>query len=423
MSPLLGVIADDFTGATDIACALTRHGMSVLQTVGIPTDTAIHDRAHRSDAVVVALKTRSCPVTDAVNASRSALEWLRRAGCRQFYFKYCSTFDSTAEGNIGPVADALLKDLDSNFAVVCPAFPANARTVYMGHLFVGDRLLSESPLKDHPVTPMRDSDVVRLMRAQTAHPVALIDFRTVSSGAVEVGAALESALRAGATYGVIDAVTDKHVESIGAAVRSHLLVTGSSALGAGLALDFQRNGLISSDSGALPRSAAGRTVILAGSCSAATRGQIRFASKAYPHFKVDARRVASGDDVVPEIMAWAKRNHDQTLMISTSDTPRDQQALRDEFGQERLSESLEATMAELARILCKDGFTRFVVAGGETSGAVVSALDVRALEIGAEIDTGVPWTVTAGKHKLALALKSGNFGGEDFFVQAVDMLQ
>lgn len=420
MSVLLGCIADDFTGATDLANTLVKQGMHSVQTIGVP---AVAVDLGDVEAVVVALKSRTAPVEDAVRTSVAALDWLRELGAQQFVFKYCSTFDSTPRGNIGPVADALLDALGSDFALVCPAFPANARTIYQGHLFVGDQLLAESSMKDHPLTPMRDSNLIRLMAAQTQRRVGLVPYTTVAAGVEATASAFESLRNTGMSYGVVDALTDSDLATIGAAASAHRLVTGGSGVALGLPENFRSQGLLGPPIKPGVPQVSGRQVVLAGSCSRATRDQIAYAKRIWPHRNLDVHRVATGEPVVAETLSWAnEQTHHTPILIYSSAAPDAVTAIQNQHGRERAGAMIENAFGRLAQKLVASGARRLIVAGGETSGAVVSALSVRILRIGAEIDLGVPWTETIGKPRIALALKSGNFGGEDFFVKAMSML-
>jgi uncharacterized protein YgbK (DUF1537 family) len=420
MPILLGAIADDFTGATDLATMLVTRGMRTLQTIGVPAaDMDIGD----AEAVIVALKSRTAPVAQAVDQSLAALSWLRGQSARQFFFKYCSTFDSTAEGNIGPVADALLEALGSDFAFVCPAFPTNKRTIYQGHLFVGSQLLSDSPMKDHPLTPMQDASLTRLMAAQAKRPVGLIPWPVVAAGADAVQRAVEALRAEGVAYGVADAITDADLEVIGAAATAHKLVTGGSGVALGLPGNFRRQGLLGAATAPALPDVAGRAVVLAGSCSEMTRKQVAHASRLWPHRKLDADRIAAGAPVARETLDWAlAQPGDAPVLIYGSADPAEVAAIQARYGRERAGAMMEDTLGAIAKGLVEAGARRMIVAGGETAGAVVSALGVTALRIGPEIDPGVPWTETLGRQRLALALKSGNFGGEDFFAKAFGML-
>ncbi len=420
MNIVLGAIADDFTGATDLAGTWVKEGVKTVQTVGVPdAGTDIGD----AEAVVVALKSRTAPVAEAVDRSLEALQWLREAGARQIVFKYCSTFDSTEEGNIGPVADALADALGAEFALVCPAFPTNGRTIYRGYLHVGDMLLAESPMKDHPLTPMRDSSLVRLMAAQSQARVGLVPLQVVSAG-VEAIRSRISALKAdGVRYGVIDAVADADLRVIGEAAADHRLVTGGSGIGMGLPENFRKSGLLSAGSGpALPETA-GREVVLAGSCSAATRAQIAAVEDIWPARKLDPDGLAAGPGEVGDAIAWAlDQPADAPVLVYASAGPEEVSAVQARYGVERAGRMIESAFERIAAALAENGFSRIVVAGGETAGAVVSALGATALRIGPEIAPGVPWTETVGGRPLAVALKSGNFGRETFFADAFGML-
>ena len=412
---ILGVIADDFTGATDIAGMLVKGGMRTLQTIGVPAKGAIPGDV---DAIVVALKTRSIAADDAVAQSLQALGVLQGAGCVRFFFKYCSTFDSTDEGNIGPVGDALLDALKARQAIYCPAFPENGRTIFFGHLFVGDLLLSDTHMRHHPLTPMTDASLVRVLARQTKHKVGLVPLRQVQAGSASLRAALDRLAADGVRHAIVDAVADTDLGIIGEAVGDDPLVTGGSGVAIGLPAAYRRRGLLVHKSGVdtLPE-VGGTSAVLAGSCSAATLGQI--ANFKGAHLALDTEGICRGEPVAEKALTWAKTKlGGGAILISASDKPDAVKALQAKYGIERSSQAIEKTMAALARGLVDAGVGRLVVAGGETSGAVVSALDVTALRIGPEIDPGVPWTASVGKTPLLLALKSGNFGAPDFFTKA-----
>lgn len=418
---LLGCIADDLTGATDLAIMLTRGGMRTLQVMDAP-DGRIDLSGY--DAVVVALKTRTCPVDEAVALSVASAKALTGLGARQIYFKYCSTFDSTAAGNIGPVAEALLDHLGGDLAIACPAFPTNKRTVYMGNLFVGEVPLAESPMRDHPLTPMRDSNLVRVLQQQASGRVGLVPFGIVDQGAAAIAQALEAARAAGQRLVIVDAVLDRHLMAMGEAVATARLVTGASGAALGLPANFVREGHMRATPPPTHLAApGGRAAIIAGSCSQATRGQVAAAKAAgIPAFEVDALKIHARTQTSSDITAWAVRQPaDKPLLIYSSADPATVQGVQDKLGREAAGALVEREMAATAQQLVAAGFTRLIVAGGETSGAVVNGLGVGALEIGPEIDPGVPWTRAIG-HDLVLALKSGNFGAPDFFLKAWKML-
>jgi uncharacterized protein YgbK (DUF1537 family) len=420
MGLVLGAIADDFTGASDLANTLVKEGMRVVQLIGVPAaGTAIGD----AEAVVVALKSRTAPVAQAVAESLAALAWLRAQGARQIISKYCSTFDSTADGNIGPIADALMDALESDFAFVCPAFPENHRTIYQGHLFVDADLLSDSSMKDHPLTPMRDASLIRLMEAQSRYRAGLVPLGAVRAGPREIGCQVERLRAVGCRYGVIDALTANDLRDIGRAAKDHVLITGGSGVAIGLPANFRAAGLLgTAQSPHLPK-VAGRAVVLAGSCSTATRAQVLRASLLWPHRRIDPDEIAAGVDVARDLANWAAAQPEgQPVLIYASADPEDVAANQARFGVAQAGEMIERCMAELALKLQAAGFARMIVAGGETSGAVVSALGVRGLRIGSEIAPGVPWTEALGDRPLALALKSGNFGTEMFFEEAFAVL-
>jgi uncharacterized protein YgbK (DUF1537 family) len=421
---LLGAIADDLTGATDLALMLSREGMRTIQTIGAPR--AGLDLTN-VDAVVVALKSRTNPAAEAVAMSLKALDFLRGAGARQILFKYCSTFDSSPAGNIGPVTEALMAALGADLTLVCPAFPANGRTIYKGHLFVGDVLLSESPMRNHPLTPMTDSSLVRLMAAQSSLKVGLVTRETVARGADAVAAAFGAARTRGEQALVVDALTDADLRTIGEAAADFPLITGGSGIALGLPENFRRAGLLGPDSdrSSVFSAPAGRSMILAASCSQATRGQIRTAIAAgVPALRIDPIEIAEGRSSVDSAVDWALAQTAQAPILYSSAEPEEVQHAQSILGRDKAGAVIEHFLAETALRLRAAGIRRLIVAGGETSGAVVGALAPEALFIGPEIDPGVPWTLTLGATEpMALALKSGNFGASDFFLKAWEVLQ
>jgi len=411
---LLGCIADDFTGASDLANTLTSGGMRTVQTIGVPDDGAAPD----ADAVVVALKSRSIPADEAVARSLEALRWLRACGARQILFKYCSTFDSTPEGNIGPVAAALLDALGAPIAVACPAFPTNRRTVYMGHLFVGDRPLHESGLQHHPLNPMTDPDLVRWLRRQTDAGVGLVEHPTVARGAAAVRERLDALAAAGVRLAIADAIADADLRTLGEACADAPLVTGGSGIALGLPDNFRRAGLLAPGAGTL-EPVGGPAVVISGSCSAATRRQVeRYAARA-PARRVDVDEVVDGRVDARALADWvlAQPSGAAPLVYSSAD-PEAVRAAQARHGAQTASDAIERVLGELSRELYARGVRRQVIAGGETSGAVVQALGVRRLAIGPEIEPGVP-ALAGLDAPVALALKSGNFGGDDFFDKAL----
>ena len=419
---LLGCIADDFTGATDLASMLVRGGMRTVQLIGVPGPS---DPVPDADAVVVALKSRTAPVRQAVAESLAAMHWLRANGCRQFFFKYCSTFDSTEEGNIGPVADALLAALDGGFALACPAFPANARSVYQGHLFVGSVLLNESGMENHPLTPMKDANLVRVLSRQTEGTVGLVPFATVDQGAAAIRKMMTQLKEQGRRYAIVDAVSDDHLFAIGEAAAGHALITGGSGVAMGLPENFRKAGLLTTkgDPGALP-AIAGHAAVLAGSCSRATLFQIGKARAHVPTLELDALATPDADALAAQALAWIDGKLGAVpVVIAASSTPDKVAKLQERMGREAAGEMIERAMATIAEGLVAAGVRRLVVAGGETSGAVVSRLGIQSLRIGPEIDPGVPWTYAEGTGApLLLALKSGNFGAPDFFLKSFQVL-
>ena len=417
MNVLLGCIADDFTGATDLANNLVRAGMRVVQTIGVPTAPVTG-----ADAVVVALKSRTAPVADAVAQSLAAARWLRAQGAPQIYFKVCSTFDSTPAGNIGPVTEALMDELGAAFVVVTPAFPENGRTVFKGHLFVGDLLLSDSTMRNHPLTPMTDANLVRVMQAQLAvergRRVGLIDHRTVAQGALAIAQRMVALRDEGVSIAIVDGVNDDDLRCLAAASAALPLVVA----GSGLALGIPAlHGLSANPQAAQLPPAHGARAIVSGSCSAATNAQVAaFIAAGGAAFAVDPLRLAAGHDVAAEALAWAVPSLGAApVLVYATAEPTAVRAVQQQLGAQRAGALVEHTLARVAQGLVDAGVAQLVVAGGETSGACVQALGISQLRIGPQIDPGVPWCHAAlpGGSGLHLALKSGNFGGSDFFTR------
>lgn len=420
MTTILGCIADDFTGATDLAGLLARSGVSVSLRLGIPesppSDTAPFE--------VIALKCRTAPVDEAVAECRAALAWLRAAGAERFFWKYCSTFDSTAEGNIGPVAEALMNDLGAEQTIYCPAFPENGRSIFMGNLFVGQQPLAESPMKDHPLTPMRDSNLMRLLAPQVTRAVGLADRLTVAQGADALAEKLTSLAADGVAHVVTDAVANADLAIIAEACRGMKLLTGGSALAMPLPGLYRQDDVLAADAPAPVRpSLPPGAVVLSGSCSAMTNEQVAAYDGKGPGLRLDPLTLAEeGPDAA---VAWlAGQPAQSNPIIYATARPEDVRAAQERLGVARAGEMVEAALAALARAAFDKGIRRFVVAGGETSGAVSRALELTRLDIGAEIAPGVPWTYARiDGEDVAITLKSGNFGDRDFFATALARLE
>lgn len=417
MSVFMGAIADDFTGATDLAGLLARSGLRVSLRIGVPQQPAGEDAAPFE---VIALKSRTAPVNTAVRQSLAALAWLQAAGAQRFFFKYCSTFDSTAEGNIGPVAEALMDALDVPQTIYCPAFPENGRSIFMGNLFVGELPLAESPMKDHPLTPMRDSNLMRLLAPQVKRPVGLANRLTVDRGAGALRSRLNALAAEGVAHVVVDAVADSDLGVIAAAVKDMRLLTGGSAVAMPLPAIWREEGRISATAGedAKPQIAQG-AVILSGSCSAMTNRQVDRYKASAPSYQLDPVALAEGgiDDAVAWLLAQPMDQAPLLYATAAPDAVRHAQAT---LGTARAGDVVEEALAALAVAARDAGRRRFVVAGGETSGAVTQALSIEQLTIGAEIAPGVPWcTSMSNGFPVAITLKSGNFGDETFFRDAL----
>lgn len=420
MTTLLGCIADDFTGATDLAGLLARSGVKVSLRLGIP-------ETHPSETApfeVIALKCRTAPVEDAIAECRAALSWLRTAGAERFFWKYCSTFDSTPQGNIGPVAEALMDDVGVTQTIYCPAFPENGRSIFMGNLFVGQQLLAESPMKDHPLTPMRDSNLMRILKPQVTHPVGLANRLTVAQGASVLREHLANLASDGIAHVVVDAVANEDLKVIASACRNMKLLTGGSAIAMPLPELYKADGSLGADAPTanMPEIASG-AVILSGSCSAMTNDQVRAYSPLAPALQLDPIGLAR-NGVGPALDWLRSQPKDCNPLIYATAAPSTVRAAQEQLGIAKAGALVEDALATLATAAFENGIRKFIVAGGESSGAVAQALGVNRLDIGAEIAPGVPWTFSQIQgENVALALKSGNFGNEDFFARALAKLE
>ncbi|MEC5343403.1 3-oxo-tetronate kinase [Brenneria populi] len=413
----LGVIADDFTGATDIASFLVNNGLPTVQLNGVPPS----DFQVETQAVVISLKSRSCPAEQAVADSLKALAWLQRQACRQFYFKYCSTFDSTAQGNIGPVTDALLEQLGETQTVISPALPVNGRTVYQGHLFVMEQLLSESGMRHHPVTPMTDSSLLRVMERQATGRCGLVPYPVMEQGAAAVQQRLAQLREQGVRYAVLDTLNEQHLLTQGEALRDMKLVTGGSGLAIGLARQWAHAAGASATDAGKPLSGPG--VVLSGSCSVMTNKQVARYREQAAGRAIDVARCLQGDEArreyARELAAWVNERRAEALapLLYATASADDLAQIQRRWGAQASSQAVESLFADVAGQLRRLGVRRFIIAGGETSSIVVQTLGIHAFHIGPSISPGVPW-VRSTSHPLSLALKSGNFGDEDFFARA-----
>jgi uncharacterized protein YgbK (DUF1537 family) len=424
MTLALGCIADDYTGASDLANTLTRCGLRTVQTIGIPADDL---QLPDVDAVVVSLKSRSIAASKAVEKSRAAEKWMRSRGADHVLFKICSTFDSTDAGNIGPVMDALRLDSGDNIVLVTPAFPETGRTVYQGNLFVGSVPLNESPLKDHPLNPMHDSNLVRVLARQSATNIGLVDLGVVACGADVVRTHLDGLSENGFGAAIIDAVFASDLETIGAVALGHRVSVGASGMGLGLARALVASGRVKANAATSIKDTpvGGAAACLAGSCSQATLQQIARAEQVMPVLHLDPEQVIAGGAEVQRALGWAKERLGKgPILIASSSTPDQVTALQKRHGRDAAGHAIEQAMADLAEGLVRAGVQRLVVAGGETSGAVVDRLGIPGFLVGAEIAAGVPVlrAVGAAERQMLLALKSGNFGGPAFFEDALGLM-
>jgi uncharacterized protein YgbK (DUF1537 family) len=421
----LGCIADDYTGASDLANTLTRCGLRTVQTIGVPSDDLDLPEV---DAVVVSLKSRSIEAGLAVARSRAADKWLRGRGAAHVLFKICSTFDSTDAGNIGPVMDALRADCGDAIVLVTPAFPETGRTVYQGNLFVGAVPLDESPLKDHPLNPMRDSNLVRVLARQSRTGVGLVDLAEIARGPDAVRARLLALAQNGFGAAIADAVFERDLETIGAVALDHRLSVGASGLGLGLAraLAVSTNVTSKALAASSDNPVGGPAACLAGSCSQATLQQIAAAEAVMPVLHLDPDQAVAGSEEAHRALSWAReRLKKGPILIASSSTPDQVAALQARHGRDAAGHAIEQAMADIAEGLVRSGVRRLVVAGGETSGAVVDRLGIPGFLVGAEIAAGVPVLRAVGARdgEMLLALKSGNFGGPQFFADALRLMR
>ena len=417
----LGCIADDFTGATDLANMLVKGGLKTIQLLGTPSK---NDVVPSVDAVIIALKTRTIPVEDAIEQSLQAMNWLKNAGAKQFFFKYCSTFDSTDEGNIGPVIDALMAGLETQFTIACPAFPETERTIFKGHLFVGDKLLSDRPMKDHPLTPMRDSNLVSTLSRQTSQKVGLVEYTNISGGPSEIKKAFNQLQKEDVAIAVTDVLNDEHLYFLGEAVKDFKLITGGSGIALGLPsqLKSHENHKEETTVHKLPE-VLGKELILSGSCSEMTLAQVNEFSKKYCTLKLNPVELAESNSALDNAVDWViQAKGKKPILVYASAPPDAVKEVQQRLGRDLASSTVENALAKIARAAVQNGFRRIVVAGGETAGAVVSKLGIKGIMIGEQIDPGVPTTVSIGNPSIGLVLKSGNFGSADFFEKALKVM-
>ena len=421
---ILGIIGDDFTGSSDIANNLKKSGMQVSMYAGVPP---LNNKASltNADAAVIALKIRTIPINDAVSESLKALDWLKNAGCSQFIFKYCSTFDSTKEGNIGPVTDAIMEELNVDFTIACPSFPDAGRTVFYGHMFVNGKPLNESGMEKHPLTPMIDHNLVRWLDYQTKHNVGLIAYDTISNGVKSVEDKVNNLKIEGYKYAIVDTINNENFDTICNGVKDLRFLTGGSGIALGLPKIYKKEGLLSDKEFQIPENST-NAIILSGSCSSATLNQIEVYKKENPSYFISADEVMNNKNLVDDVIKWIKNNKTLTPLIYSSADQKIVKEKQTQYGQEILANKIESFFEKLSNKLLNYTFGIFISAGGETSGAVVNGLGLREFKIGQEISHGVPalWSPNSNCNKpVSLTLKSGNFGQIDFFKRALQILR
>ena len=417
----LGCIADDFTGATDLANMLVKGGLKTIQLLGTPRKS---DVVPSVDAVIIALKTRTIPVEEAIEQSLRALNWLKSAGAEKFFFKYCSTFDSTDDGNIGPVIDALMADLETPFTIACPAFPETERTIFKGHLFVGDKLLSDSPMRYHPLTPMTDSNLVSTLSRQTSQKVGLVQYTDILGGPSEIRKAFDQLRKEDVAIAITDVLNDEHLYFLGEAVKDFKLITGGSGIALGLPsqLKSRNNHKEKITAHKLPK-VLGKELILSGSCSEMTLAQVNEFSKKYRTLKLSPIELAESNSSLDNAVDWViQAKGEEPILVYASAPPDAVNEAQKRLGRDLASSTVENALAKIASAAVQNGFRRIVIAGGETAGAVVSNLGIKGIMIGEQIDPGVPTTVSIGNPSIGLVLKSGNFGSADFFEKSLKVM-
>lgn len=420
----LGIIGDDFTGSSDIANNLKKSGMQVSMYAGVPNLLPEEIKKEQTDAAVIALKTRTIPIEDAIRESLEALSWLKGCGCEQFIFKYCSTFDSTKEGNIGPVTDAIMEELNTDFTIACPSFPDAGRTVYFGHMFVNGKPLNESGMENHPLTPMTDHNLVRWLGHQTKNNVGLIDFETISKGENSVKEKIRNLKTDGYKYAIIDTNKNDDFDIICNAVKNLPLLTGGSGIALGLPKIYKDRGLLSASNFQIPENNS-NAIILSGSCSITTINQINIYKENNPSFYISPDEVINNEDLIEKVLSWIKDNETQSPLVYSSSDIKAVSEKQKQYGQELLANKIEKFFELLSQRLVKDNFGTFISAGGETSGAVINGLGIQELKIGKEISHGIPalWSPeSSGNKPVSVTLKSGNFGQDDFFSRALKAL-
>jgi uncharacterized protein YgbK (DUF1537 family) len=417
MSLVFGGIADDLTGGLELASLMVREGVSCR----VLTRRAGPDALAGVDSVVFGLKTRVAPAPRAVAAFAAAADLLQRAGTRQIFFKYCATFDSTRRGNIGPCADLLMSRTGAGFTAFCPAFPEVARTVYQGHLFGGDKLISQTPKRFDPLTPMREPDLVKVLQAQTAHRVGLLPHPVLHAGAAAAGRYVESLRAAGLRYAIADAVDEDDLRRLAEATVEWKLMTGGSSVAVYYPPLWRARGWIRPEPEAaslpVPR---GLSAVLAGSCADRTFEQLEHFGGRNPVLMLELARAADGHDLAAEALAWAAEKIPAgPVAIATSARPDTVAALQKRIGRRRAAALGESVLARIAAGLHRSGVRRFVIAGGETSGAVVEALGAPVLEVDRFVSPGLSRAVIPGPDPVSLYLKSGKLGPIDMFETAL----
>ena len=420
----LGIIGDDFTGSSDIANNLKKSGMQVSMYAGVPNLLPEETKKEQTDAAVIALKTRTAPIKDAIRESLEALSWLKDCGCEQFIFKYCSTFDSTKEGNIGPVTDAIMEKLNTDFTIACPSFPDAGRTVYFGHMFVNGKPLNESGMENHPLTPMTDHNLVRWLGHQTKNNVGLVDSQTISKGENSVKEKIKNLKKNGYKYAIIDTIKNDDFDIICNAVKNLPLLTGGSGIALGLPKIYKDRGLLSASSFQIPENNS-NAIILSGSCSVTTINQINIYKENNPSFYISPDEVINDKDLIEKVLSWIKDNETQSPLVYSSSDIKTVLEKQKQYGQELLANKIEKFFELLSKRLVKDNFGTFISAGGETSGAVIKGLGIQELKIGKEISHGIPalWSPeSSGNKPVFVTLKSGNFGQDNFFARALKAL-
>jgi len=411
-------LADDITGGMELAAVLAGQGVD-CSFVTNPDRVQLN-----REAVVIAQKTRTCAPRDALRMTACGLRAAMRANAAQIFFKYCATFDSTAKGNIGPCADFIARELGVDFTLFVPSFPEAERYVFQGHLFVQDRLVSESPKRFDPLTPMTDPDLVRVLQAQTAVVVGRLPLSILHRGPAAAEVHLTALRHDGVGYAIADAISNDDLAALAELTAEWRFMTGNSTIAGFYPPIWRRQGLIPPDRGppSLPP-IDGPAVVLAGSCADRTLEQLVAFEHHRPVIRIDPLEAAQRD-LVPELFAQVQaRLADGPIAIASSARPADVKNVQDKLGVTGAAATIEDLLGRLASQLRRAGVRRFLVAGGETSGAILDHLGIESMQVGRYEAAGVGRAVSEQENPIALCLKSGKLGPVDMFLPTLEAMR